>query len=214
MIHRVPLLVDRDGDPIADTRGLPGGKAFLFYRTEIFRDRDAMQAYRKVANRAPSRRRFRKEGLLRIATAHNMVTTVGANTYLNATLVSGIASPAWFCSMITGSGAPTFATSDTMASHAGWTEMAGANVTAGTRGSIVWNGAASGGQVSNSSSLISYTVASGQSFTAQGFFVCDNSTIGGTSGNLLSEAVFDQGAQALTAGNIITISITGIIVAG
>ena len=160
-------------------------------------------------------RRAGKLIYLRSVTARNMVTTVGANVYLNATLVSGIASPAWYCSIIAGASAPTFNVADVMSSHAGWTEITAANVTASTRALIAWNGAASGGTVSNSSSPVSYTVASGQSFTAQGFFLCDNNTLGtGTTGNLLSEAAFDQGAQALTAGNVITVVVTGIIVAG
>jgi hypothetical protein len=190
MIHRIkPIIIPKSTADFA---------LGFRYEAKVYRDLKA----------------FRRKKIEGIITAVNMVPTVGANLFLNNAIVTGIASPAFYCSMITGGSTPTFNVADTMASHSGWSEMSSAYVTASTRVLVVWNGSASAGTISNSSSPTSYTVAAAQSFTGQGFFLVDNSTIGGTSGNLLSEAVFDQGAQALSAGNVITITVTGVIVAG
>lgn len=183
---------------------------------------DLPRRIRGKMRRAPHQRagtnyvlaKFDREGgrLIDLASAFNLVTTVGVNTLLNATFAVGLASPAWYLGMIAGGSTPTFTTSDVMASHAGWSEIVGSNVTQTTR--QAWTpGTVSGGIVSNSSSSASYTIASG-SPTLQGLFMVDNNTLAGSTGNLYSEAVFDEGAQTTVTGNVIVLVATLQIVAG
>lgn len=153
--------------------------------------------------------------LLDFREAHNLVTTVGVNVLLNATFVGGLASPAWYLGMVKGSGAPTFNIADTMASHAGWTEVLPTTDVVQTLRQV-WtpNGAPSGGIVSNSSAAASYTIATGASPTLQGLFMADQNTIGGTSGNLYGETTFSGGSIVTAAGNVVNITATLTITAG
>lgn len=103
---------------------------------------------------------------------------------------------------------PTFAAGDTSSSHSGWTEVASSQVTNSTRPQWVQNGAASAQSVSNSSSSTNlFTLAS----TAPtqywaGFFLIDNDTWGGTSGNLVSEFVPTAGAMPLGPSYTVSLS--------
>ncbi|WP_342617222.1 hypothetical protein [Rhodoferax sp. GW822-FHT02A01] len=101
--------------------------------------------------------------------------------------------------------------SDTMASHANWTEAGSANAptwstpASGARGSMAWS-SASGGSKSTSSS-VSFTM-SGPG-TIQGAFIVLGSgavtTNGSTAGTLFSAGAFAT-AQGVIAGNVVTVS--------
>lgn len=139
---------------------------------------------------------------------HNMLTTVGANLYLTDTIVSGVSSPSWYVSLYYGASAPTFATSDTMASPGG-TEVTGTQVTNSTRPALVW-GSVSAGSVSNSGSPAVFT--GNATVTLQGLLVVNNSTLDGTTGTLLGEATFT--AAPIAAGYTINVTVTDNVTAG
>lgn len=145
-------------------------------------------------------------------TAGNLWTTAGADWLLNHTLVGGTTV---YLGLIYGASAPTFAIGDTMSSHSGWTEIPSADVTAGVRQTITW-GSSSGGVVSNSASQVSYTIAASLVGTINvwGGFMTDNNTLSGTTGNLISEAIFDQGVATVAANNVVQVLVTVTIVAG
>lgn len=95
---------------------------------------------------------------------------------------------------------PIFVIGDTAASHAGWIENAGANVTNAVR--PTWTpGSISAGAVDDSGSPAVYTMAPGLVGTVyiHGLFMISNNTIGGTAGTLYSEAAIAAGAQAVLA---------------
>jgi len=147
------------------------------------------------------------------ARAVNMVPYSGANKLLDACFKGGLTSPTWYVGLIYGAGAPTFATSDTMGSHPGWTEVPSVQITQTSR--QLWvPGSISVGSIDNTGSPATYQIAATYSPTIQGLFMVDNNTLGGTTGNLYSEAVFDTGAQPTSPGNILNVTATLAIIAG
>ena len=149
-----------------------------------------------------------------VRTAENLWTTVGA-TWLIGNALTGGSLTATYLGMIAGASSPTLAIGDTSASHAGWTEVASADVVQVSRPTITW-GSPSGGVVSNAAALVTYQMASAlvDTRTLQGGFLIDNATLGGTSGSLISEAAFDQGPATVGANNIVTVLVTVMILAG
>ena len=128
---------------------------------------------------------------------HNLVTFVGLKTYLDYTLKTGNAAPAWFVGLITGPGAGnTYAQADTSASHAGWAEStAYSNGTrpAYTPGVITF--ASSPASVDNSASKAVFNING--TATVAGCFMIDSSTKGGSTGILLGEGNFTGGDRLI-----------------
>ena len=113
----------------------------------------------------------------------NLIVNVGRTYFTGAGLVSVTPITSWFLGLMNGSA--TIAAADTMASHAGWTELVA--YSQGTR--PAWTVVAGGtaGSAGNSASPASFTINSaGQ--TAGGLFLCSNSTKSGTSGTLFAAA--------------------------
>ena len=148
---------------------------------------------------------FDKDGNLKWEdTFHNLVTTVGLNKYLDATLKTGSASPTWFVGLITGPGAGnTYVAGDTSASHAGWAEnVAYSN---GTR--PAWTpGAVAAGSVDNSASKAVFNINA--TATIAGCFMIDNSTKSGGTGTLLGEGNFTGGDRLVQNTDTINITVT------
>lgn len=97
-----------------------------------------------------------------------------------------VASGNWYIGLIDGSGFSSEAMSDTMASHAGWTELtsysqsARPSVSSGTRTGV--------GSATVKTTTATFTATAALSI--RGIFLTDNSTKGGTSGLLWSTAVY------------------------
>lgn len=146
-----------------------------------------------------------------VRTAENLWTTIGATWLLNNALTSA----SEYLGIIAGATAPAFVIGDTMASHAGWSEVASADIVQTVRQTLTW-GAASAGVVNNSGAQATYQMASAMvgTRTLWGGFMADSNTLGGTSGNLISEAAFDQGSATVAANNTITVLVTVTILAG
>ena len=143
---------------------------------------------------------FDKLGKLKwIEEFDNLVVTAGRDKYLDATLKTGLASPAWYVGL-KGTGTP--AAGDTMASHPTWSEIVPySNATRPT-----WTpGTISGGSVSNSGSVAAFNINA--SSTVYGAFMVDNSTKSGTTGTLLGAGDFGT-SRAVESGDTLNVTVT------
>lgn len=134
----------------------------------------------------------------------NLVPTVGLNKYLDATLKTGLVTPAWYVFIVTGPGSgTTYAAADTMASHSGWSEDSTySNATRPT-----WTpGTISGGSVDNSASKATFNING--TATIAGAGMADNSTIGGTTGTLLGAGDFTGGDRSVISGDTLNVQVT------
>lgn len=145
----------------------------------------------------------------------NLVNAVGKELMLDTLLrTSGTYTTVGpFLGLISGA-SPTFAASDTMVTHAGWTEFT--NYTVGgspVRGTAVFSAASSSGSSPSnvttcSASAITYTITGGGGTVGGCFLVTGSgasSTQGNTSGTLYSAGAFGT-AKITTAGD--TVSVT------
>ena len=129
----------------------------------------------------------------------NLVVTAGFNKYLDATLKTGLASPAWYVGL---KGTGTVVAGDTMASHSGWSEDQ--NYSNATRPAFT-PGTIASGSVDNSASKAVFNING--TTTIYGAFMCDNSTKGGTSGTLLGGGDFSS-SRAVLNGDTLNVTIT------
>jgi hypothetical protein len=109
--------------------------------------------------------------------AWNLVTTVGKTDIVDKYLKGSSYTAAWFLGL---AGAGTKAAGDTLASHAGWSEL---TPYAGNRPAITW-GTTSGG--ANTATAVSISITG--TATVAGAFVCSVNT--GTSGTLYNVSDF------------------------
>jgi hypothetical protein len=129
----------------------------------------------------------------------NLVVTAGRNKYLDATLKTGLASPAWYVGL---KGSGSVVAGDTMASHSGWTELvpySNANRPTWTPGSIA------SGSVDNSASKAAFSINA--SATVVGCFMADNNTKSGTSGTLFGGGDFGT-SRGVESGDTLNVTVT------
>lgn len=120
--------------------------------------------------------------------SNNLITTAGKNFALSAILPNG----AWY---VLQKGAGTIAAGDTMASHAGWSELT--TYTQAARPALTL-GTPAGGSADNSGAVAIFTAPTG-GLTFNGWGIVNNASKGGTAGTLYSAA--DHSApQAIAAG--------------
>lgn len=127
----------------------------------------------------------------------NLVTTEGLNKYLDATLKTGLTSPAWYVGL---KGAGTVAAGDTLASHAGWAELTpySGNRPAFTPGSVA------AGSVDNSASKAAFACTG--TATVAGAFLA--SAASGTVGTLLGAGDFAGGSKGVSSGDTLDVTVT------
>lgn len=131
----------------------------------------------------------------------NLVTTEGKNYLLDAGL-SGANSPAtvhgdWYVGLTDGT--PTAAAGDTLASHAGWTEV---TAFSGNR-KLYTSGAASSGSITNAAAVASFAI-NADSTTVGGAFLA--SAASGTSGVLYAIGAFSGGDVTLSDGSTLEVT--------
>lgn len=129
----------------------------------------------------------------------NLVVTAGLNKYLDATLKTGLTTPAWYVGL---KGTGTAVAGDTMASHAGWSEItpySDANRPTWTAGTI------SAGSVDNSASKAVFNINA--TSTVFGCFMADNNTKAGTTGTLLGAGDFSA-SRAVVSGDTLNVTVT------
>ena len=148
---------------------------------------------------------FAKNGALKWREdIHNLVVTAGLNKYLDATLKTGLASPAWYVGL-KNTGDP--AAGDTMASHATWTE----NTTYSNASRPTFTpGTVSGGSVDNSASKATFNING--TTTIYGAFLADNATEGGSTGTLLGAGNFTS-SRSVENGDTLNVTITASLTA-
>ncbi len=98
---------------------------------------------------------------------------------------------------------PTVAAADTMASHAGWTEIQ--DYTEGTREALTLGTVASQ-SVDNSASKASYSVNA--TVSIGGSFITTDNTKGGTAGTLIGAVAFAGGNKAADSGDTLNVTVT------
>jgi len=149
---------------------------------------------------------FDKDGRLKWSDeAPNLVVNTGLQ-YMAGTSLDGTTAriTSWFVGLITGPGSgTTFAASDTLASHAGWTES---TAYSGSRPTATFAAAttANPSVVTNSASKASFSINA--TATIAGAFLC--SAASGTSGTLFSAADFTGGDRSVTSGDTLQVTYT------
>lgn len=135
--------------------------------------------------------------LIRTDEWQNLIVNVGLDQLLGGGLTGG---GPWYLGLT--DSIPTVAAADTMASHVGWTEVAGYDEVARQ----TWTaGAVSGQAVNNTASAAVFTITS-NSTTIGGAFLADVSTKSGATGLLFAAGAFTQGDVTLSAGSTITVT--------
>ena len=137
---------------------------------------------------------------------HNLVVNTGLQD-MNTKYFSGSSyTAAWYLGLITGPGSGTsIAASDTLASHAGWTEFTNYS---GNRKAVTFGTAttADPSVIDNSGSPSQFTITSSGGVVA-GAFLCNAAT--GTSGILFSASDFQSpGDRTVVSGDTLTVTYT------
>jgi hypothetical protein len=139
----------------------------------------------------------------------NLVTTVGKNLALDTILAGSAYTAATFIGLI-GAGAASAAVTDTMASHAGWTEVGATNAPAYTapRKTPAWAAASAGSKATSSVGAFAFTSGG----TVGGCFLVfgtgASSTIDSTTGVLYSAGAFTGGSKTVAASDSLTVTYT------
>jgi len=132
----------------------------------------------------------------------NLVVTEGLNDSLDKHLKGSAYTAAWYVGL-TG-GTPSFAAGDTMASHAGWTEVTAYDEAARQTLTL---GTVSGGSVDNSASKATFTINVNQT-TIGGAFVVTNNTKGGATGTLYGGGAFSAGNKTIDDNDTLAVTVT------
>lgn len=137
-------------------------------------------------------------GLYRIP---NGIVDVGMNFLLDGMFNSGTQSATWYIGLIDNSGYTAVADSDTLASHAGWTEFTNY---AGSR--KTWGPDAAAGRAVSNGSTVDFTVNSAGA--VRGIFATDQ--VSGTSPILWATALFSSSITVASSDVLkITYTVSG-----
>jgi len=140
----------------------------------------------------------------------NLVVNVGKADMLNKYFAGSSYTSAWYLGLVnTG---PTYNAADTMASHAGWTEVTAysnstrpaAGFTANATGTGGGAGTAGTGSISTPATAFNINGTA----TVAGAFLTTNSTISGTTGTLFSAGSFGT-ARSVLSGDVLNVTWTG-----
>jgi hypothetical protein len=137
---------------------------------------------------------------------HNLVVNVGLQD-MNAQYFTGSSyTAAWYIGLYGAGASNTPAASDTMSSHAGWTEVT--DYSQSTRPACTF------GTPTTSDPSVATNTASPASFsingttTVGGAFLTSNNTKGGTTGILFSASDFTGGDRSVVSGDTLTVTYT------
>jgi len=134
-------------------------------------------------------------------TIKNLVVNTGLDDALDKYLKGSAYTAAHYCGLTDGT--PTFAPGDTMASHAGWTEVVA--YSEATREVMVW-GSVSAQSVDNSASKASFSITG--TATIGGAFLSTDSTKSGSSGTLYGGGAFTGGDKPVVDGYTLNVTVT------
>lgn len=145
---------------------------------------------------------FDKDGNLKWReTCYNLVVNVGLDDILDKYWKGSTYTAAHYVGLT--SGTPTVAATDTMSSHAGWTEVVA--YSEGTREALTL-GTVSSQSVDNSASKASFSING--TTTTGGAFISTDSTKSGTSGTLVCAVAFTGGDKSLSSGDTLNVTCT------
>lgn len=146
---------------------------------------------------------YDKHGNLKWAEeADNLVTNAGLDDVLDKYLKGSSYTAAWYVGLTDGT--PTVAAGDTMASHAGWTEVTA--YSEATR-EVLTLGTVASQSVDNSASRASFSI-NADSTTIGGAYLTTDNTKGGTTGTLYSVVAFTAGDKSLDNGDTLNVTVT------
>jgi hypothetical protein len=129
----------------------------------------------------------------------NLVVTTGKNDLLNKYFLGSAYTAAFFVGL---KGVGTIAAGDTMASHAGWTDITG--YSNATRPAFTAASSTAGSSTNSASPAVFNINATN---TIAGCFITTSSTVGGTAGTLFSAADFAS-SRAVLSGDTLTVTYT------
>jgi len=127
---------------------------------------------------------------------HNLVTTGGKNDLLDKYLKGSAYTAAWKLGL---KGTGTAAVGDTLASHAGWSEV---TPYTGNRPAITWGTSSAG---SNTATVVAFAITLAGPTTVAGAFVTDQAS--GTSGILYSAGDFSV-SRSVVASDTLNVTMT------
>ena len=146
---------------------------------------------------------FDKDGKLKwTAEEHNLVVNVGLQYMAGVALTSTTQITAWYIGLYGAASSNNPAATDTLAIHAGWTEI---TPYSGSRPSATFAAAtnANPSVVTNSASKASFSINA--TATVGGAFLCSASS--GTTGTLFSAADFQSpGDRSVVSGDVLTVT--------
>jgi hypothetical protein len=150
---------------------------------------------------------FDKDGKLKwVAEEHNLVVNVGLQYMAGSALTGTSPITTWYIGLYGAGASNTPAAGDTMASHAGWTEVtpySGNRPTATLAAATLANPSV----VTNSASPASFSINATQ--TVGGAFLTSNNTAGGSTGTLFSAADFQSpGDRYVVSGDTLNVTYT------
>ena len=150
---------------------------------------------------------YDKDGNLKwSAESQNLVVNVGLQYMAGVALTSTAQITAWYIGLYGAGASNTPAAGDTMASHAGWTEV---TPYAGTRPAATFAAAtnANPSVVTNTATPASFSINATQ--VVGGAFLTSNNTAGGSTGVLFSAADFQSpGDRSVVSGDTLNVTYT------
>jgi len=150
---------------------------------------------------------YDKDGILKwTAESQNLVVNVGLQYMAGTALTSTTQITTWYIGLYGAGASNTPAAGDTMASHAGWTEV---TPYAGNRPTATFAAAtnANPSVVTNTASPASFSINATQ--TVGGAFLTSNNTAGGSTGTLFSAADFQSpGDRNVVSGDTLNVTYT------
>jgi hypothetical protein len=136
-------------------------------------------------------------------TFHNLVVNEGL-VNMNSQYFEGSGYTAsFFLGLVSGATSPTYAAGDTLASHAGWTELVPNTAYTGTRPAVTFGTATSANPSVLAATAVSYAMLVNSTVVA-GAFLCTVSS--GTSGVLFSAGSFSGGNKSVDAGDTLNVT--------
>jgi hypothetical protein len=147
-------------------------------------------------------------------TIENLVVAVGKQLMLD-TLLSGSAYTATvYMGLVSGASAPTYAATDTQASHAGWIEsgLANAPTYSGNRKTVTFNAATSTGATPSNVTTKATTAAASFTFTGSGTVagcfinINGSNTIDSTTATLYSAGSFTGGNKIVASTDVLNVT--------
>lgn len=147
-----------------------------------------------------------------VDTIENLVVTVGKNDLLDKYFAGTTYTAAWYMGLVDNTSFSAYAAGDTLASHAGWLEIAtGTGYTAGgsstNRATVSWNAASAGSKASTTTAFAitaSITVLGALLTVTQARGTASN----GGAGVLYSAGSFTGGARTVVSGDTLNVTYT------